>query len=293
MSLSEKAMLVKLSCSMWAARKYDRNISEKVAADYHTGKDAGRYNKVLIAQDAIKAIQKAVGDARQFHYDNTLPWTNEGERILPASNFMGYSQEMRGYKQVFECEVNRFLASYDSYVNEARIRLNGMFRAADYPSRAELERKYAFDTSISPLPNSSDFRVSLQDAEVEKIRESIEMRVEAAQETAMQDIWGRLYKVVDCMVERLSKKDAVFRDTLIGNAQELVNLLPKLNLTDDPALEKIRKDVETKLCNYTPDDLRGSQITRKKAANDAEAILKSMAAYMGAPREVESITASL
>jgi len=282
MNITEKAMLVRFSCSQWTARKYDKKISEKVASDFHTKNDAGRYNKVLIAQEAIKSIQSAASEARQFHYDQTLPWEDDGYRILPAANFMGYSSKMRNLKAKFNSEVDAFLSNYGSFVEDAKIRLNGMFRQADYPSIADLERKYSFDTSISPVPDSSDFRVSLQDSEVDKIKESISARMELAQQKAMQDIWSRLHKVVECMVERLSKKDAVFRDTLIGNAQELVDLLPKLNLTEDPELEKMRRNVEEKLCVYAPDELRENPEIRKAAAEDASGILEAMSAYMGA-----------
>jgi len=281
MDITKKAMLVRLSISQWTARKYDKNISDEVANEYHAGKDAGRYNKILIAQEAIKAIQKVVGEARKFHYENTLPWEDDGARILPATNFMDYSKEIRDYRQMFESEVKRFLDSYDTYVADARSRLNGMFKESDYPCKAELEQKYAFETSISPLPAGKDFRVSLQGSEIDKIRKSIEERVGLAQEAAMKDLWDRLYKVVDCMVERLSKKDAVFRDSLIGNVQDLVNLLPNLNLADDPSLEDMRRDVESKLCGYAPDTLRENPRARKKAADDAQAILDAMSGYMG------------
>ena len=35
----------------------------------------------------------------------------------------------------------------------------------------------------------------------------------------------------------------VFRDSLVENARELCELLPKLNMTDDPNLEAIRKEL--------------------------------------------------
>lgn len=63
-ALANKAMQVRLSISQWSARKYDRKVSSEVASKYNTDNDAGRYNKVLIAKDAIVKIQKIANAAR-------------------------------------------------------------------------------------------------------------------------------------------------------------------------------------------------------------------------------------
>ena len=101
--LNEKAMLVKLKISQWTARKYDRKISDKVARDMGADPDAGRYTKVLIANEAIEKINKLANEIRnKYHYTNTLPWLDDGSRILPAKNFQEYSQKIREYKSQFE-----------------------------------------------------------------------------------------------------------------------------------------------------------------------------------------------
>jgi len=82
-NLNEKAMLVKLSVSQWTARKYDKKVSQEIN-DQYSAHDAGRYNKVLIAQEEIKKISKVASQARSFHYFNTLPWDDNGSRILPS-----------------------------------------------------------------------------------------------------------------------------------------------------------------------------------------------------------------
>ena len=47
-ALSERAMLVSLSVSIWSARKYDGRISDKVAAEHGADRSMGRYAKHLI-----------------------------------------------------------------------------------------------------------------------------------------------------------------------------------------------------------------------------------------------------
>ncbi len=69
-------------------------------------------------------------------------------------------------------------------------------------------------------------------------------------------------------------------DSLVGNIITLTQLLPKLNITDDPELENMRQQIETKLTRTNPDDLRNSRTPRKKVANEATAILENMKGYV-------------
>lgn len=280
-NLAEKAMLVRLSISQWTARKYDRKVSNDVATMHSAAADAGRYNKLLIAEDAIKEINKLVSEARNYHYTNTLPWHDDGARILPAKNFMQYSSEMRKRRGSFEKAVGSFLANYDTYVETAKARLGGMFKAEDYPDMDRLQTKYGFDVAIEPIPVASDFRVSLQSEDVESIQRSIEDRMVSAQRIAMNDLWNRIHTSVSHMADKLGSSDAIFRDSLVGNLDELVDLLPRLNINEDVDLDQVRQDIARRLCKHSPDTLRQDNRVRKEVAKSAQDILKKMSGYIG------------
>lgn len=274
--LTTKAMLVKLSISQWTAKKHDKNATATVETHY-AAHEAGRFNKVLVAQEAIKAVGKTANAARTFHYENTLPWTDEGYRILPATNFDKYSTEMRTLRADFDKAVEVFIADYPSLVSDARIRLNGLFNEADYPDTSNIHKKFSFGTEINPLPMGSDFRVSLNSQETDRIRSEIEARTQAGLEAAHNDLYRRLADVVKHMAEKLSDTDAIFRDSLVENVCDLVNLIPKLDITGDSQLEKLRKEAEEKLCRIPPDMLREDKATRLDTAKNAESILSAMA----------------
>ena len=279
--LSEKAMLVRLTISQWSARKFDKKVSDKVARDYGASADAGRYSKVLIAEEAIQAIAKAANEARTYHYENTLPWRDDGARILPAAQFERYSKSLREFRIKFDRAVSDFVPRYSDYVEAAKSRLNGMFEAADYPPAHELADRYSFETTIDPIPDAPDFRVALQAEDAAAIQASIEARNRVALDTAMRDVWTRLHDTVSRLAERLTDPDAVFRDSLLENLTGLCKVLPALNLTSDPELTRLSDEVQAKLCRFAPDTLRGHKPTRARVAEDASAILDAMKAYTG------------
>ena len=288
-TLSEKAMLVGLHIRHWSARKYDRSVSDKVAEDNAANREAGRYNKMLIARNALDDIIKAISKARGTHYDNTLPWTDDGFRILPASNYFEYMAAIGVYKRSFERAVDNFIGNYEDYKQQAEKVLGRLFREKDYPRADSLSTRFLFEIKILPMPASSDFRVGLQAQEVDRIREDIEARMQAAQEAAMRDVWKRIHHAVSRMHDKLSsygrdpetnKISVRFQDTLVGNLRDLTAILPRLNLTGDPELERISRRLETTLCIPEAQQLREDGDLRRKTAKEAKRILDQMAGYV-------------
>ena len=281
MSLTEKTMLVYLNISAWTARKYDQRVSKEIEDKYNS-EDAGRYNKLLIARDSIKNIQRIVSEARTFHYENTLPWLDNGGRLLPAANYFDYVNAIQKFQDLYEKEVENFIRAYPALKSEAQHRLNSMFNEEDYPDILTLSTKYSFSTQVSPVPVADDFRVTLNEEEVEFIKTSIEKQVQESTESAMHDLWMRLFKVVQHMAERLSKEDNKFKNSLVNNINELCDLLPKLNITNDSELQTSVAEIKVKLTAYDPQTLRDNEDARNETAIEAQRILNKMRHYLPA-----------
>lgn len=84
------------------------------------------------------------------------------------------------------------------------------------------------------------------------------------------------------MVERLRNPESVFRDSLVRNVVELVEMLPKLNIAQDGNLDSFVREVKQRLCEHSPDELRRDQNVRESTAEAAADIMARMSAYMGA-----------
>jgi hypothetical protein len=283
MSLSDKAMLVNLSISVWSARKYDKKVSQEIAAKHNTSDNVGRYNKNLLPVDAksYAATVKAANSARVYHYANTLPWNDEGSRILPASNYMDYNANMRKFRADFEKNASVFFNEYPNLQANAKVILNGLYKEEDYPTTQNMARRFAFSTKFLPMPEASDFRVDIGQDEIDSIREQINSDTQSAVKEAMSDLYRRLYDAVTHMVEKLGSPDAIFRDSLIGNVRELCDLLPRLNLTGDSTLEAMRTKIEKELTGFEPQEIRNEAILRETLARKAASIQSDLAGYMG------------
>ena len=156
-----------------------------------------------------------------------------------------------------------------------------MFNEAEFPRPGTLRDKFAWRVVVSPLPQADDFRVSLQGDETDRIKDEIERHVRETVAESVKDLWQLLYDAISHVVERLKDADAIFRDSLLGNVRELCDVLPKLNLLDDPHLEAARKEILAQVVSQDPEMLRKNKRARKQTAEAAAKILDGMKAFMG------------
>ncbi len=287
--LSTRAMLANVSVSLWSARKLDRKVTAATNDAHNASADAGRYNKALIDPKALADLNGIASQIRVFHYAKTLPWLDDGARILPAALYADYTAGMRDLRLKLEAAVTAFVAAYPTHVDAARVRLNGMFVESDYPAASEIADKFGFQTRILPMPAASDFRVTLADDQAAAIRAEITESTHEAVNVAMRDAWSRVTDVVGRMVDRLNaykpattttKAEGVFRDSLVENIRELVGILPSFNLTGDAFLTGIVARMESELCTVPADTLRNDEGARREAAAAAAAILADVSQYL-------------
>ena len=281
MKLSDKALLVQLNISQWTARKYDKRATEQVAQQNGSASQAGRYNKSLLPMnDALNNIHQKSTLIRKKFYTNTLPWGIEGTMMLPSANYLNFMTEFRKEKADWESLVDTFYHEYPRLHADAQRFLGNLYNKADYPELHDIQRKFKMDMAVFPVP-SNDFRVSIGDAELERIQQDVEARVENSAQQAMKEAWQRLYDRVKHMAEKLADPKAVFRDTLVENTKEVCAILSRLNFADDPDLETMRQQVEGSLANNHPESLRNDPDLRKNKAEEAKAIMDKMGAFMG------------
>jgi hypothetical protein len=133
--ITERAMLAAVHISIWTAVKHDRKVSRDVVNQHGAHESAGRYNKQLLrGAEKLDALRTLAGQIRHHFYKITLPWSDEGYRLLPAHFYFELATQMREFERAFSQSVDEFLEVYPSYIEQVRPELNGLFREEDYPS---------------------------------------------------------------------------------------------------------------------------------------------------------------
>lgn len=272
--ITNQAVLVELGIKVWDARKQDKTVSREVD-EAKNATNGGNYHKHLLgANEELAAIKKFVGGIRTWHYKNTLPWSDEGARLLPMARFQEYKAQLNDFEQEYEGMIRRFVGNYDAHVMHAQHTLGAMFNIEDYPTKESIESRFALKYTFSPVPQKSDFRITAGEETVKALEAQYSAAVADRVQTAMSDAWDRLYDVLSRISERLDGEDKIFRNTLVGNALELCDMLKALNITNDTKMEAARKSLETALVGVTADDLRNDISLKADVKEKVDSIIK-------------------
>ena len=281
--LSGSAIIVNLSLSVWTARKLDKRVSEAVDQQNATKTRAGNYHKNLLAGSGkLEELTKLANAIRTWHYTNTQPWGDNGDRVLPMTMFTDYRARLHEYETNFATSVNNFLNEYDTLVAAAAFQLGDLFNREDYPLREHIVDKFGFRYAFTPLPTSGDFRVDIAEQGLNELRDHYEGVLTERTTTMMKDAWDRLYDALTKMSERLADdvdpktgepKRKIFRDSLVDNAVEVCKLLKHFNTTNDIRLETMRQQLEETMRGVDAQSLRDSDLLREQTKTKVDALL--------------------
>jgi hypothetical protein len=276
--ISDKAMLICLHITMWSARKFDKRVSEEVAQSHEANTNAGRYNKHLLDQaEKLEELRTLAGQIRQYFYKVTLPWSDEGYRLLPSHLYFEFTNQMSEFKTGYEQLVREFLDAYPTYREQARSSLGLLYRDSDYPDWSKLTEKFDLTTDILPIPCGEDFRVTLGEEEKARVAREIDQQVKQSLTRATSELWSRLMQAVAHLAAQLERPKARLHTSTLRNVTEIADLVPRLNVTNDEELTALAQETNSRLASFTRQELAEHSAARTRAAgiaNDLAAKIK-------------------
>jgi hypothetical protein len=283
MDISARALLVNTTVRVWTGDKRDRAITREICTMKGAEDNAVRANKSLLGEH-IHGVQAAERAVRRAVNERTLPWMDDGTRILKGSVFMAFTEAMAEPIRQFDEAVDAFIAAYPEIRREARRRLGDAYADSDFPPESRLKQRFGVKLTYLPVPSTEDFRVNLSEDEIAAVRRNAEEALRGTVNDALLSLLDRLQEPVARMATRLrlfrrtsgGKVQHPFRDSLVENVRAIVRLAPALNLMDDPRIAALCADIERSLTVHDPEQLRNSDALRESVANEADAILKRM-----------------
>jgi hypothetical protein len=279
--IQNSSVLVDLNLSVWTGRKMDKKTSDEVvAAKSARSKNAASVSKHLLAgNDTLTRIQKHAANIRNWHYEQTLPWSDGGSRLLPMKSFFDYKARLGEFEQEFDSMIEEFVREYPVLVSAAAFQLGDLFDRSEYPEVETIQDRFRFKYVFLPVPEMGDFRVDVGTEAKVELQAQYDKFYQTKLDDAMKDMWDRLHDSLSKLSERLDYSDdgvkKVFRDTLVTNALDVCSMLSNLNVTNDPKLEDARRKLEQTLSGIEATDLRESPALRNDVKTRVDNILKS------------------
>jgi len=282
--LSTRAMLVRLRINRWGAKVNDNAVAMEVAKSKHANEELWKATKTLLKSDALDTFRKLGRKCRKLHKYYTLPW-EEGVGLLPADMYFKYTEVIGEKQREAMKAADEFVAEYKTQWNNGlgdyRKGLGDSFNADDYPEPNRIRTKFGIHIRTSTIQDPNDFRVKMSADTSEDLKKQMFSDFQDNMKDALRSPIMRLFEQLKHVQEKLRDNDAVFRDSLIGNVQELVEILPSLNVLNDPKIAAMIKQTEKEICSVSDiKALRSDPKYRKEVAKSADAILKSMKGYV-------------
>lgn len=267
LNLSSCAVLVEFNASVWTARKLDRSVSDEVEQSKGAkSKGAARVNKNLFAgRTELAEIASIVTEARTYIYDNTFPWSDAGQRLLPTGKLLTVDARMQELRDKFNAKVAEFVAVYPTLITAQAMALGSMFKRDEYPSASEIERKFGFAFELFPVPTAGDFRVDVGNDAQRYLEERLSKAGDVRLNRVLDDIRSRLAEHLARMSDRLvterddktgAPKQRKFNDTLVTGAYELCDLIKSLPALEGHSLSQAANALEAALGGLDAQALR-------------------------------------
>lgn len=277
MSIPIPGTLAILRAPIFPNSRQDKKITDDVSKQRKLGKNAGKWIKFKLPDQALEPIRKVASAARTWNYDITLPW-EDGSRLCTPEILPRHTEEFGQHKAEFEQAVDSFMEQYPMWILHAKIMHRGTFNPDDYPKAEEMRKEFSLTMHHDPVPQVSHFVESVVGSRVNVLRQQLEQRNEQRIKAGIDDVWQRLVGPVAKMAEALVSPEQIFRDSLVDNVRDIVNLVPALNLTNNAALAAACKEIKDKLFTVIAEDLREKPLVRKATAQAAAALVAKFGA---------------
>jgi len=199
---------------------------------------------------------------------------------------MKYVKRMSKLRDDFEESVDDFMDHYDTVIKQAVNNLQGLYEEGDYPTKEQVRKRFRMDINITPIPASGDFRIDINEKELNKLRTKLDEQLIAAQEAAEQDLFSRLYTSVAKAVITLRAPEKIFRNTLILNIEEISKSIPDMNINNNHQLDGLANDLLKITVPIDLKALRNDYDYRIEVAKQlADTLERIEAIYLGANNE--------
>lgn len=280
--LREKTLGTRLEFRRWGATKSASQESHRLAADALAGdREWFRVSKRLIRskRKEWQALTRAIGEIRKYWYEHTVPWVEDGVRLLKKGNYEEFKErsgELRAAVLDAAVEVDKVRGEL---VEEARERLGSSFCEADYPAHFDGE----FDVIISlgvPLGQPDDALYQIDPARYARESERFSRRLQEAAENCERLLAQQLADMVNHLLEKLRPDEngerPQFTYRSVENVKDFFKKYRELRVSEGGALEEVISQAEGLLGGKTAQELRSDEEARAEVAKGLAGVREAL-----------------
>lgn len=285
-SIKNSCVLVRCTVGKQSSSVRDDGLGYGIDAAHHSDRRTLVHKKIFKNSQRFKKVQSAYTGVYQYYVNNSLPWDN-GSRIIPSHRVVDFMGEINQKKVTAQTALDEFINNYHQEVAEDMASAGNLLQSNDYPTPEQVRSRFYTGVSLSPVPGADDFRVieGLDEADVENLISDARNEEQKRCEDAVKECWHRLYKVVNHMCDRLSEygkgeKDRLHK-SIVTNVTETVDVLRRLNITGDQALDDVLNEIQSELDSVDIEKFKAFKDEREQTVSKMNEIMSRMGFFQG------------
>lgn len=221
----------------------------------------------------------------------TTPWSHDGEFFLPIALLDEFSKNFYTKRRSWDENIAELKNSRDGLLDRAREELGNDFDINAYPTEDEwrswVDEKFELSETTRFLEGADDdIRNMIPKERLNKMldaeRQAAAKQLEQVTGSVIERITGTLTALSEGMdrfgqKESGSKKIQTFQQSTLDAVEDLLGVLPHLNVTNDPAIaEATKKMTDFFKSGFDAKELKDSKADRKEVSEKAKEVVNDL-----------------
>ena len=251
---------VKLSFSWLGTQRKLSDAQTKQAADmFSASTDLVTASKRVIdtKHPAYKAVTAIKSQAAGYWRGITLPYPQEGVRLIRQADIAGFEERMNEFKAQLDAAVANLQLEYETIKEKAREKLGSLYNPADYPPT--LEGVFAISWEYPPIEPPQyllTFNPQLYAQEQNRVQQRFEDAVAMAENAFAEELSGLISHLIERLTDDPDGKKKKFQASTIENFKEFYQNFSRMNVRSNAQLESLITQANNLVSGITPNDLR-------------------------------------
>lgn len=263
-TITNTAFIVAVTGRGYGYKEKDEQETEKVN-ESHGSQDAFSVQKIRIHKSAIDGPAKAVRQTKKKLDSLSLPFA-KGTRLLPEGAHDMFMAELEAGRERLDNALQLVCDDWWNIRQRTKKEMNGAWNPDAFPVFETFRESWALDLKISPIDLNLDTVAS-------KYRHLYVGAMAAQIEEARVELARRILDPVTVLAKKMAKPDGRVFEAYLENIRKIRDLVPALNLAEDPAIVQMAAELE-QFSAMSVETLRENAFAKADAKKKADAFLK-------------------
>lgn len=285
LDLRQQTAAVRVSFTWFGTRrKVTSEQRDEMAApfDAESGSISASKKLVNTRHPQFRALTKIRGQIRSYWEDNSLPFPEEGVRLIRQSALADFEANMTSLRDDLAAGVAALAEHYTEIREEASQRLGTLFNADDYPTT--LDGLFAVSWEY-PSVEPPDYLLELNPALYEQERQRVAARFDEAVRLAEQAFATEFQSIVSGLCESLAGRREngeakTLKEGAIRSTLEFFERFKTMRIGDSTQLDALVNQAQEAIRGVSAKALRTNGDTRLTVADQLGAVRSQLDALV-------------